>query len=99
MKKEIVYFDEAGKQNTDECIAAVKKRVSGGDVKHVVVASSTGETALKLADALSDVKVVCVSYHAGVKTKEIDENKPKLADKGVVVHEGIHASLSCNAHC
>jgi len=30
MKKEIIYFDEAGKQNTDSCIEAVKKRVSEG---------------------------------------------------------------------
>ena len=91
MKKEIVYFDEAGKQNTDECISAVKKRVSEGDIKHVIVASSTGSTALKLCDALSGVKIICVSYHAGVKTKEIDGNTPKIEAKGGVVFAGIHA--------
>ncbi len=92
MKKEIVYFDKEGKQNTAECISAVKKRVSEGGVTHVVVASSTGSTALKLREALgSSVSIVCVTYHAGMKEPEIDVNSPKLASLGVKVHAATHA--------
>lgn len=61
--KKIIYFDKPGAQNTEGVITAVKERLQEGDLKHVVVASITGETALKLARALesSGAQIVCVS--------------------------------------
>lgn len=59
----ITYFDRAGAANTDGVLAAVRDRLSAGDVGHVVVASITGETGLRVARAVADtpVRVVCVS--------------------------------------
>jgi hypothetical protein len=61
--KKVVYFDRPGAQNTEAVISAVQERLKEGDIRHVVVASVTGETALKLARALegSGVQVVRVS--------------------------------------
>lgn len=61
--KRIIYFDRPGAENSESVIAAVKERLQEGDLKHVIVASITGETALKLARALegSKAQVVCVS--------------------------------------
>jgi hypothetical protein len=61
----IVYFDVPGPQNTDKVVDAVVNRLSEGNIKFVIVASITGETALKIANRIKDlnlnVKVVCVS--------------------------------------
>jgi len=63
------YFDEPGPQNTEALIEAVKERVKELRLKFIVVASESGNTALKVAEAFSDldVKVVCVTAYAGVR--------------------------------
>jgi len=61
--KKILYFDTSGPHNTDKVVRAVTERVKDGDVKHVVVASISGRTALRVAEELKtlEVSVVCVS--------------------------------------
>ncbi|MEM3580368.1 MAG: pyruvate kinase alpha/beta domain-containing protein [Candidatus Bathyarchaeia archaeon] len=65
----IRYFDEPGPQNTEALIEAVKRRVKGSGIEYVVVASESGKTALKVAEALKEfgVKVVCVTAYAGLR--------------------------------
>lgn len=65
--KKIVYFKNPGPHNTDSVIAATKERVREGDIKHVIVASISGQTALKVAEELKNlsVSVVCVSGFPG----------------------------------
>lgn len=59
------FFETPGKKNTPKVIEAVAKRAKEGDIKAVVVASTSGRTAIKVAEALKksgrQVKVVCVS--------------------------------------
>jgi len=60
--REDYYFEEPGPQNTDDVIEAVAKRVETTKIKHVIVASHTGETALKFAKALKGkASVICVT--------------------------------------
>ena len=40
-----VYFDYAGSQNTEQTLKLAVERAKKGDIKSIVVASSTGETA------------------------------------------------------
>jgi len=65
--KKIIYFKNPGPQNTDKVITATKERVKEGGIKHVVVASISGETALKVAEELQNlgISVVCVSGFPG----------------------------------
>ncbi|MHA1581792.1 MAG: pyruvate kinase alpha/beta domain-containing protein, partial [Candidatus Baldrarchaeia archaeon] len=60
--KNIIYFDAPGPQNTDKVVDAVVERLAEGDIKFVIVASITGETALKIAERIKhsnlDVKVI-----------------------------------------
>jgi hypothetical protein len=65
--KKLTYFEKPGPQNTDAVIAAVKERISEGDIQRVIVASESGRTALALAEALKDagVHVVCVAPYPG----------------------------------
>ena len=69
MEKKILYFDKPGPQNTGAVIQAAKERIKELNIKHVVVASESGRTALKVAEALTDlkVKIVCVTAYAGIR--------------------------------
>lgn len=61
--KKILYFETPGAHNTDKVVEAVTERVKEGDIKHVIVASISGRTALRVAEELKGlaVSVVCVS--------------------------------------
>ncbi len=93
---EILYFDEPGSQNTEKVIGCVKERLKKGDIKYVVVASESGRTALKVAEALKglDVKVVCITGYAGIRRAcgvewpDIrGEMRKKLENSGVKILE------------
>ena len=47
-----VYFDKPGKRNTEKVVEAVLKRLAEGDLNTIVVASTTGYTALEFSQAL-----------------------------------------------
>ena len=46
MEKNIYYFESSGKQNTDKLIELVKQRKEELGVKSIVVASTSGKSAL-----------------------------------------------------
>lgn len=92
----IRYFDEPGPQNTEALIEAVKRRIKGSGIEYVVVASESGKTALKVAEALKEfnVKVVCVTAYAGLRLTWPESGKwpsitgqirRKLEDLGVKI--------------
>jgi len=62
MRRQVYYFDEPGEQNTELVIEAVSQWLEGGEIKKVVVASTSGETAAKFARTLKDkAELLCVS--------------------------------------
>ena len=66
IKKEIVYFERSGVENTDRVIEIVHQRLQQGDIKSVVVASSLGTTGLKFAKNMAkETNLVIVSSHPG----------------------------------
>jgi len=67
IEKSIFYFERTGPVNTEKAIEIAKKRAIELQLRHMVVASLSGESALKAAEAMKDtgVKVVCVTYRAG----------------------------------
>ena len=66
-ESKILYLDSPGKQNTDSVVEAVTERLQKGDIKQVVVASDTGETAMKVINRMNgmDVRIVVVTSHCG----------------------------------
>ncbi|KZX15798.1 pyruvate kinase, alpha/beta domain [Methanobrevibacter cuticularis] len=99
MEKSINYFENPGKENTDELIKLVKKRLLGSNIKYIAIASVSGETALKLDDALKgefdDIVILNVTHHAGFREKnkiEISsEAIEKLEKRGIITFVGSHA--------
>jgi hypothetical protein len=56
-------FDESGSRNTESVIRAVSEKIEETGIKTVIVASSTGKTAIKFAEALKGkAQLVAVSW-------------------------------------
>jgi hypothetical protein len=66
IQRSIVYFVHAGYENTSEVVEIVYHRLKEGDIKSVVVASSSGETGLQFAKRMArETNLVVVSSHPG----------------------------------
>jgi hypothetical protein len=95
--REIVYFDKAGAQNTDDTIRLAVKRAKELDIKYAVVASVSGETGVKAVKAFkgTGVKVIVVGHHVGFSkpgVRDMQEHYIKeLQELGVVIVEQSHA--------
>ncbi|MEM1558351.1 MAG: pyruvate kinase alpha/beta domain-containing protein [Thermoproteota archaeon] len=62
-RKAVRYFVRPGPKNTDKVIEAVIKRINSNGIRGIVVASTSGRTGLKFAEALrSRVDLVVVSH-------------------------------------
>jgi hypothetical protein len=90
MRKDILYFDRPGPTNSDETIAAAVQRAEELGIRHLVVASTSGDTAVKLRQAVGDrdMHVVCVTYHAGFHGGDETmppERRQGLRDMGIDV--------------
>lgn len=93
MKTSITYFEKSGVENTDEIINLVNERLKGGDIKNVVVASTSGHTGLKFAKSLAKTNLVIVSTKHGLTKPgwDFDTNILKeLEELGVEVITATH---------
>ena len=68
-----------GPEGTSATIEAVRNRLAGDGVEHVVVATTTGKTAVAFAEALSDIEVVAVTHHVGFREGDLFEFEPEHA--------------------
>lgn len=98
--RKVLYFEAPGKENTEDTIKVVKKTAIETGIQHVVVASGTGSTGVKVSEALRDagIKVVVVTEHAGqfkFGTSEplifSEASKKKLKALGVEIVTCTHA--------
>jgi hypothetical protein len=96
-RKFITYFEEQGNDYTDELIKAVCDKLDvSPDIKRIVIASATGESALKLYGAVGDdVEIINVTHHMGFSgPNEPDisqEMVEKLEKEGIKTYFGAHA--------
>ena len=93
---EIVYFDKPGPQNTSAIVEIAKERCAELGIEHVVVASDSGATAMKMREALPEsVKIVAIPEHAGYKGGDASsitpEARKQLEEKGIKVVICSHA--------
>ena len=96
-RKFITYFDKEGENYTDELIGAVKDKLeASNDIKRILIASATGESALKLYDAVGDdVEIINVTHHMGFSGPNepdiTEEMVEKLEKVGIKTYFGSHA--------
>jgi len=96
IEKTIIYFAERGSANTDPTIACATACCREQSISKIVVASSSGETALKVREAADPAcEIIAVTYGAGSrfveKVKAFNTNRPRLEAAGIRIVRGIHA--------
>jgi len=79
-KRETLLFDRPGKENTQATLEAARQRGEELGLGSLIVATSTGETALRAAEvfAETDVSIVGVTLHAGLWGKYTAPDPEKL---------------------
>lgn len=96
-RKFITYFDSEGNDYTDELIMAVKDKLDVSEnIKRILIASSSGKSALKLYGVVGDrVEIINVTHHmgfSGENESDISEEMiEKLEEVGIKTYFGSHA--------
>lgn len=62
-----MYFEEPGKSNTEKTLKMAYERGVALGLNEVVVASTSGDTALKAFDIFNNFTITAVSYHYGFR--------------------------------
>jgi hypothetical protein len=95
MEKKIEYFENPGAENTDKLIELVKDRSAELGINDIVVASVSGESALKLARAMPEANISSITHHAGFRGGDELELDPKyfqeMQERGISIYAGSHA--------
>ena len=94
MQKTITYFEKPGRANTDQCLDIVVKAIDEFSYKHVVVASTNGDTGVLFSEQLKDkdINLVVVTHSYGFKepnTIELtDNNRERIIAAGAQIYTG-----------
>lgn len=106
MSKTTVHiFEKEGVQNTETTLQAVKERASQLNIKQLVVATTTGQTALTCAELMPEMQTIAgVLMHAVDYDVYVQRPAGKLKaphpdilaqarEKGVQFYQGVHSLL------
>lgn len=95
MEAKIVYFDQPGSGNTEAVFRIARKRAEKLGIKTILVASTTGDTAVKAMEAFQGLRVIVVSHVTGFRgpnTQEFTEKNRKMVEsKGGIMLTTAHA--------
>lgn len=83
MDLKTVYFKNPGRENTGEVLNIAKRRAAELGIKTIVVASTTGWTAVKAEEVFKGLKVIVVTHSAGFKepnTQEFTEENRRIVE-------------------
>ena len=90
-----MYFDQPGKVNTAETLAAAARRGRDLGLDEIVLATTSGKTAYAALEHAEGFRITAVTYHCGFKAPfqpvMSEKTRQDLADKGVRVVAATHA--------
>ena len=93
--KPCLYFAKAGEQNTQAVIDAVAHRMAENNIDKVLVATSTGRSALLAAKVIPPAKIVVITHHTGFEKPDVqtlnEKTRNELSAMGIPIFTGIHA--------
>ncbi|MCD4784462.1 MAG: hypothetical protein K8T10_11630 [Candidatus Eremiobacteraeota bacterium] len=78
-----MYFEKAGHHNTDKSLEIAFSEAAKRGIKHVVIASSLGDTAEKALEYKKknpDLNIVVVTHNTGFKTPGVQEFREKTGE-------------------
>lgn len=95
MEAKIVYFEKPGGENTETVFTLARQRAEELGIKTILVASTTGKTAVKAMDFFKGLRVIVVTHGAGFRepnTQEFTEENWKIVEnKGGIMLTTAHA--------
>ena len=101
MELKTTYFENPGRENTEEVLRIVRQRAEELGIKTIVVASTTGYTAAKAVDTLQGLRIIVVTHITGFREPNIqeltEENRKIIESKGGVVFTTTHAFSGLSA--
>jgi len=87
-----MYFKNIGKTNTADTVALALRTALERNIKYLVVASSSGQTAKLLIN--NDVRIICVTHANGYpdpgESEMVPEARAELTDSGIKVLTTTH---------
>jgi len=95
MELKTVYFENPGSENTEAVLRIARQRAEELGIKNVVVASTSGDTAVRAMDVLQGLRVIVVRHVTGFRAPNVqeftEENKQIVESKGGVIVTAAHA--------
>lgn len=89
------YFEAAGRQNTDTLLKIVKEYAETVGIRDIVLASTTGETAVRASELFKDFNLVVVTHHFGFSKSGVqelrEENRQRIQASGATILTATHA--------
>ena len=110
MELKTVYFENPGSENTEEVLRIAKRRAEELGIKTILVASTSGNTAVKAVEAFKGFRVIAVSHSTGMREPDAqeftEENRKIVESKGGTILTTTHAFAGvsramkdkCNTH-
>ena len=101
MELKTVYFEHPGTETTETALQIAKRRAEELGIKQVIVASTTGDTAVRAMGILKGLKVIVVSHVAGMREPNVQEftekNRQIVESQGGIIVTAAHAFSGLSA--
>ena len=101
MELKTVYFEHSGSENTGATLRIARQRAEELSIKKVLVASTSGATAVRATDVFQGVKVIAVSHVTGIGEANVqefeEENRQIVESKGGIILTTTHALSGLSA--
>ena len=95
MESKITYFENPGKENTEAVLRIAKQKAEELGIRTILVASTTGNTAVKAMEAFKGMRVIVVTHFTGFEEPNsqefTEENKKVVQSKGGIILTTTHA--------
>ena len=95
MEGKTVYFDKPGVENTDAALGLARDRAKELSIKTILVASTSGKTAVRAMDILKGMRVIVITHSTGFlepNAQEFDPEKKRIVEsKGGILVTAAHA--------
>ncbi len=95
MEIKTVYFENQGKENTEETLRIARQRAEELGIKNILLASTWGDTAVRATDVFKGLRVIAVSHVNGFREPDVqeftEENRQMGEGKGGVILTAAHS--------
>jgi hypothetical protein len=83
MQRTVTYFEKPGPGNSADCLEIAKQAINESGCRHIVIATTWGDTGQLFAEALkdTDINVVAVTHSFGFKEPNTIELTPEAKER------------------